>query len=116
FCREDLVAAANRLDCQWHRPQIGQDKERTPTVSPACCFRNRPWTSLGLVQFAEPGIGVGLQGSGPAGEVPARMPAAAVARGEKHGGPRIAAGTRPGIPPASPNAASPQPTIGGWST
>src|SRR5437899_13077892 len=102
FCREDLVEAANRLDCQWHLPQIGQDKELAPTVSPARCFRNRPWTSLGLVQFAEPGIGVGLQGSGPAGEVPARVLAAAVARVEKHGRRGIGAAKRAVIPDVSP--------------
>src|SRR5882724_12941516 len=88
---EDLVDTANRIDRPWPLPQIGQHKELAPAVGPARGFGNWPRTSPRLVQFAEPGISVGLQDSGPAREMPARMLAAAVARIEKHGGRRIVA-------------------------
>ena len=35
---EDLVDAANRLDRQWHLPQIGQHEELAPAVGPARRF------------------------------------------------------------------------------
>jgi hypothetical protein len=65
--REDLVDAPHRLDCQRHLPQIGQHEEFAPAMSPACRLGDRLWTSFRLVQFAEPGVGVRLQDTGPAG-------------------------------------------------
>jgi hypothetical protein len=99
---EDLVDAANRFDRQWHLPQVGQHIELAPAVGPARGFGNWPRSSPRLVQFAEPGISVGLQDTGPAREMPSRMLAAAVTRVKKHGGRRIAATARPVVPDITP--------------
>src|SRR5437660_3830670 len=99
---EDLVDAANRLDRQWRLPQIGQHKELAPAMRPARRFDDPAGSSLGVVEVIEAGIGVGLQDSGPAREMPARMLAAAVARIEKHGGRRIVAAKGPVIPDIGP--------------
>jgi hypothetical protein len=99
---EDLVDAANRLDRQWRLPQIGQHKELAPAVRPARRFGDPAGSSLGVVEIIEAGIGVGLQGADPAGEMPARMLAAAVTRVEEHGGRRIAAAERSVIPHVGP--------------
>src|SRR5260221_8380637 len=80
---EDSIDAAHRLDCQRRLPQIGQHEELAPGVTPTSGFGDRPWTSPAVVEFAEPGIGVGLQDAGPAREMSARMLAAAVARVEE---------------------------------
>ena len=99
---------------EWPLPQIGQHKELAPAVGPARGFGNGPRTSPRRVQFAKPGprvrplagprtgAGVGLQDTGPARKMPARMLAAAAARIEKHGGRRIAAAKGPVISDIEP--------------
>ena len=92
--RKDLVNAAHRLDGARRLVQIGQLEEFASAVRPAGCLGDRPRTALGLAQFAKPGIGVGLQDPGPAGEMPARMLTAAVARVAEQRRRRVRAGKR----------------------
>src|SRR5258708_3824722 len=99
---EDLVDAANRLDRQWRLPQIGQHKELAPAVGPARRFGDPAGSALGVVEIIEAGIGVGLQDTDPAREMPARMLATPVTRVEEHGGRRIAAAARSVIPHVEP--------------
>jgi hypothetical protein len=53
----DLVDAANRLDRQWHLPQLGQHKELAPAVGPARRFGDPAGSSPGVVEIIEAGIG-----------------------------------------------------------
>ena len=103
--RKDLVNAAHRLDGARRLVQIGQLEEFASAVRPAGCLGDRPRTALGLAQFAKPGIGVGLQDPGPAGEMPARMLTAAVARVAEQRRRRVRAGKRPVIANIDPHPA-----------
>ena len=78
--REDRIDAANRFDRQRRLAQIGQLEELAAPVTPAGSLGDRPRLALGIVEFAEPGVSIGLENPRIAGEMPDGMLAVAVAR------------------------------------
>ena len=78
--REDRVDAPHGFDRQRRFAGVGEDEEIATAMAPAQRLGDRPRPSLGIVELAEPGIGVGLEDSGIAGQMPAWMLTAAVAR------------------------------------
>jgi hypothetical protein len=77
---EDLVDAADRLDRERRFPEIGLLEEVAPAVAPARRLGDRSRLAFAVVELAEPGISIGLQDAGIAGEMPGGMLAGAVAR------------------------------------
>src|ERR1700722_5687521 len=94
--------AAHGIDRQWGLSQIGQFEEVAPAVGPAGRLGNRPRPSLGIVELAEPGIGVGLEDPGIAGAMPGGMLAVAVARVAEDCRRRVRAAERPIVPDIGP--------------
>jgi hypothetical protein len=70
---EDRVDPAHRLERDRRLGDNGEDEELAPPVAPARGFCDRPGTSLGLVEIAETGIGVGLQDPGVRRQLTPRM-------------------------------------------
>ena len=95
FDGEDLVDAPNRLDRQRRLAQIGLLEEVAPAVAPASRLGDRARFAFAVVELTEPGISIGLQHAGIAGEMPGGMLAGAVARVEEHRGGRIGPGKWP---------------------
>ena len=93
--REELVDAADRRDRKWRLAQIGQLEELASAMAPARRLGDRPGFAPAVIQIAEPGIGIGLQDAGIAGEMPGGMLAGAIARAEEHRGRRVGPGKRP---------------------
>jgi hypothetical protein len=54
-------------------------------MSPTRSFDDRSWLARGMVEIVEPGIGIGLQETGIAGQVAGRMSTPAIARIEEYG-------------------------------
>ena len=50
--------------------QVGQLEELAPAMAPARRLGDRPRLALAVVEIVEPGIGIGLQDAGIAGEMP----------------------------------------------
>ena len=102
FDCEDVVDVPDRLDRQRRLSEIGQFKELAAAMAPTGRLDDRRGTSLRLIEFTEPGIGIGLQDTGPAREMPSRVLAAAIARVEEQGSRRIMAAERPVVPDIGP--------------
>src|SRR5258707_4587962 len=100
--RHNLGMTGRHRRNQQHLPQIGQHKDLAPAVGPARRLGDPAGSALGVVEIIEAGIGVGLQDTDPAREMPARMLATPVTRVEEHGGRRIAAAARSVIPHVEP--------------
>ena len=100
--REDRVDAVNRFDRQRCLPQIGELEELAPPMAPACRFGNWTRPPPGVVEIAEPGIGVGLEYPGITGQMPGGMLAAAIARVEEHRRRRVGPAKRPVVAHAGP--------------
>ena len=92
---EDRVDPPDRLDRQRRLAQIGQLEELAPAMAPARRLGDRPRLAPAVVEIAEPGIGIGLEDPGIAGEMPGGMLAGAIARVEEHRGRRVGPGERP---------------------
>jgi hypothetical protein len=60
---KDLVDVANRLDRQRRLPEIGQLEEVTPAMAPTRRLSDRAGFAFAVVEFAKPGISIGLQES-----------------------------------------------------
>jgi len=73
-----------------------------PAVAPAGRLGDRARFALGVIELAEPGIGIGLQEAGIAGEMPEGMLAGPVARVKEHRRRRGRPGKRPVIAHVSP--------------
>lgn len=99
---EDRVDAPNRLERQRRLAQIGLLKEVAPAVAPARRLSNRAGSAFAVVEIAEPGISIGLQNAGIAGEMPGRMLAATVARIKEHRGRWVGPGKRPVVAHVGP--------------
>ena len=69
---EEFVDAADRLDRQRRLPEISQLEELASPVAPARRLGDRLRLALAVVKFAEPGISIGLQNPGTAGEMTGR--------------------------------------------
>ena len=102
--REDRVDAAHRFDGEWRLAQISQLKEFAPGVAPAGRLSDRAGSAPGIIKIAEPGIGIGLQDPGIAGEMLAGVPSAAVAGVKEHRRWRVWTSERPVIPDISPQS------------
>jgi hypothetical protein len=100
--REDRVDAADRFNGEWRFAQIGQLEEVAPTMAPACRLGDRARFALGVIEIAKPGIRIGLEDPGVAGEMPARVLAAAVTAVTEQCCRRVWAGERPVIPDIEP--------------
>ena len=100
--REELVEAPDRRDRQWCLAQIGQLEELAPAMAPTRRLGDRPGFAFAAIQFAEPGIGIGLQDAGISREMPGGMLAGAIALVEEHRGRRIGPGKRPVVPHIRP--------------
>ena len=90
---EDRVDALDRLERQRRDDgelaarlggDIGQHEELAPTMRPARGLGDRPRLAVCRRRAVEPGIGIGLQDPGIAGEMPLGMLAGAIARVEEH--------------------------------
>jgi hypothetical protein len=99
---EDLVDALNRLDRQRRLAQIGLLEEVAAAVAPARRLSDRAGFAFAIVEFAKPGISIGLQNPGIAGEMSGGMLAAAVARIKEHGSRRVGPGKWPIVAHISP--------------
>jgi hypothetical protein len=99
---EDRVDAAHRLDRQRRLAQIGEHEEFAPGVTPASSFGDRPRAATAIVEFGEPGIGVGLQNPSPARKMAPRMFAAAVAGVKEQRHRRVMTTERPVVVDISP--------------
>jgi len=102
---EDRVDAPNRFDRQRRLAQVGLLKEVAPAVAPACRLGNRAEFAFAVVEIAKPGIDIGLQDAGLAGEMPQGMLAGPVARVKEHRRRRGRPGKRPVIAHLSPQSA-----------
>ena len=92
---EDLVDALDRLDRQRRFAQVGLLEEVASAMAPASRLGDRAWFAFAVVELAEPGIGVGLQDAGIAGQMPGGMLAGPVARVEKYRRRRVGPSKRP---------------------
>jgi hypothetical protein len=81
---EDRIDAPDRLARQRRHAQIGQLEELAPPMAPARRLGDRSGLASGVVEIAEPGIGVGLEAPGVTGKMPGGVLAAAIARVEEH--------------------------------
>ncbi len=73
FCRpacRRAVDAPDRLHRQRRLPEIGQLEEVAPAMAPARRLGDRTGFAPSIVELAEPGIGIGLEDAGIAGEMP----------------------------------------------
>jgi len=104
--REDLVDPADRFDSERRFAKIGQYEELAPAVAPAGRLSDRAGSAPGIVEITKPGISIGLEGPGIAGEMPAGVLASAVAGIKEHRCWRVWAGERPVIPDISPQSAN----------
>ena len=84
---------------------IGQHEELAPAMAQHAASVIGPGLRPGIVELVEPGIGVGLQDPGVAGQMPARMLAAAVARVEEDRRRRRRAAERPVVAHIGPEPA-----------
>ena len=66
---KDGVDPAHGLDGQRGAGELGQLEQLASPVCPAPGLGDRPWLPPGMVEVAEPGIGVGLQDAGIACQV-----------------------------------------------
>ena len=96
--REDRVDVADRFDGEWRLAQIRQLKEFATAVAPARGLNDRARLALCVIEITKPGISIGLEDTGIAGEVAIWVLAATVARVEEQRAGRIGAGERPVIP------------------
>ena len=81
---EDGVDAPHRLDGERSARHLGQLEQLAPAVRPTRGLGDRPGFSTRLVQGVVPGIGVGLQDAGIAGQVPVRVLGGPVPRVAEH--------------------------------
>jgi len=99
--REDFVNAAHRFDSQRRFAEIGHE-EFAPAMAPAGRLGDRAGPAPGIVEIAKPGISIGLEDPGIAGEMPVGVLAVAIARVEEQCCGRVGAGERPIVPDISP--------------
>jgi len=95
---KDRVDAPHRLDGKRGMRDLGQLEQLAPAVRPTPGVGDRARLSPRLVEGVVPGVGVGLQDAGIAGQMPVRVLGRAVARVVEHRRRRRRAGEGPIVP------------------
>jgi hypothetical protein len=110
--REDRVDPPHRLGGERGTGDLGQLEQLASAMGPARCLGDRAGHAPRRVEFAEPGIGVGLQDALVPCQVPLRMLAGAVAGVAEHRRRRRRSGEGPVVADIGPEPPRDRPAAG----